>query len=45
MYKRFGATISDVKANHLVYISHPGAIAEVTVRAARAVGENRTKLR
>lgn len=44
MYKRSRATISEVKANHLVYISHPDAVAQVIERAARSVGENRTKL-
>ena len=43
MYKRSGATISEVKANHLVYISHPDAVAHVIEKAARSVGENREK--
>jgi pimeloyl-ACP methyl ester carboxylesterase len=44
MYKRSGATKTEIKANHFVYISQPGAVAEVIERAARSVGENPTKL-
>lgn len=40
MYKRSGATKTEIKANHLVYISQPGAVAKVIERAARSIGEN-----
>jgi pimeloyl-ACP methyl ester carboxylesterase len=43
MYKRSGAKISEIKANHLVYISQPAAVASVIETAARSVGENMTK--
>ena len=43
MYKRSGAKITEIKANHLVYISQPGAVAGVIEAAARAVAENATK--
>jgi pimeloyl-ACP methyl ester carboxylesterase len=43
MYKRSGAKITEIKANHLVYISQPGAVASVIETAARSVGENTTK--
>jgi pimeloyl-ACP methyl ester carboxylesterase len=42
MYKRSGAEVTEIKASHLVYISQPGAVANVIERAARAVGENST---
>jgi pimeloyl-ACP methyl ester carboxylesterase len=45
MYKRSGATITEIKANHLVYISRPRAVAAVIERAARSIGENATKPR
>jgi pimeloyl-ACP methyl ester carboxylesterase len=45
MYKRSGAKITEIKANHLVYISQPGAVASVIETAARSVGENTTKAR
>jgi pimeloyl-ACP methyl ester carboxylesterase len=38
MHKRFGATTTEIKANHLVYISHPGPVATVIEAAARAAG-------
>lgn len=37
MYKRSRAKVSEVKASHLVYISHPDAVARVIETAARAV--------
>jgi pimeloyl-ACP methyl ester carboxylesterase len=40
MYKRSGAKITEIKANHLVYISRPGAVASVIEAAARSVGES-----
>ena len=43
MYKRSGAKITEIKANHLVYISQPGAVASVIETAARSVGGNATK--
>jgi pimeloyl-ACP methyl ester carboxylesterase len=45
MYKRSGAKITEIKANHLVYISQPGAVARVIERAARSIGENTSKPR
>jgi pimeloyl-ACP methyl ester carboxylesterase len=42
MYKRSGAKVTEVEANHLVYISQPGAVAGVIEAAARSVGENTT---
>jgi hypothetical protein len=44
MYKRSGARITEIKANHLVYISQPRAVASVIETAARSVGENATKV-
>ena len=43
MYKRSGAKVTDIKANHLVYISQPAAVASVIETAARAAGGNATK--
>ena len=40
MYKRSGAKITEIKASHLVYISHPGAVASIIERAARSMREN-----
>ena len=37
MYKRSGAKVSEVKASHLVYISHPDAVARCD-RDSRARG-------
>jgi pimeloyl-ACP methyl ester carboxylesterase len=45
MYKRSGAKITEIKANHLVYISQPGAVARVIETAAHSVAENTTKAR
>jgi pimeloyl-ACP methyl ester carboxylesterase len=45
MYKRSGAQITEIKANHLVYISQPGAVAIVIETAARSIGENPPKSR
>jgi pimeloyl-ACP methyl ester carboxylesterase len=45
MYKRSGATMTEIKASHLVNISQPGAVASVIERAARSVSENTTKPR
>jgi pimeloyl-ACP methyl ester carboxylesterase len=42
MYKRSGAKITEIKANHLVYISQPGAVASVIEAAARSAGEKTT---
>ncbi len=38
MYKRSGAKTTEVKANHLVYISQPAAVARVIETAARSAG-------
>jgi pimeloyl-ACP methyl ester carboxylesterase len=43
MYKRSGAMMTEIKASHFVYISHPGAVASVIEAAARSVGENTKK--
>ena len=40
MYKRSGAKITEIKANHFVYISQPGLVASVIESAARSAGEN-----
>jgi len=45
MYKRSGATMTEIKASHLVYISHPGAVARIIERAARSIRETTTKPR
>ena len=37
MYKRSGTRMSEIKASHLVYISHPDAVARVIETAARAI--------
>jgi pimeloyl-ACP methyl ester carboxylesterase len=37
MFKRSRAKVSEVKASHLVYISHPDAVAPVIETAARAL--------
>lgn len=39
MYERSGAKITAMKGSHLVYISHPAAVAKVIERAARSVAE------
>jgi pimeloyl-ACP methyl ester carboxylesterase len=45
MYKRSGAKITEIRANHLVYISQPAAVASVIEKAARSIGEQTTKPR
>ena len=40
MYERSGARVTEIKASHLVYISHPGEVASVIEKAARSSGEN-----
>jgi len=45
MYRRSGAKITEIKANHLVYIAQPGAVASVIETAARSINENTTKAR
>jgi pimeloyl-ACP methyl ester carboxylesterase len=35
MYKRSGAEVTEIKASHAVYISHPAAVAAVIEKAAR----------
>jgi pimeloyl-ACP methyl ester carboxylesterase len=39
MYKRSGAKTTEIKASHLVYISHPVEVASVIEKAARSVRE------
>jgi pimeloyl-ACP methyl ester carboxylesterase len=36
MYKRSGAKVTEIKASHLVYVSHPRAVAELIEQAARS---------
>ncbi len=36
MYKRAGAKVTEIKASHAVYISHPAAVAAVIEKAARS---------
>ncbi len=36
MYKRSGAQVTEIKASHAVYISHPAAVAAVIEKAARS---------
>jgi pimeloyl-ACP methyl ester carboxylesterase len=43
MYRRSGAHITKINGSHLVYISHPGAVADVIERAARSITSNATK--
>lgn len=43
MYKRSGAEVTEIKGSHLVYLSHPGAVASVVEKATRSIGENSTK--
>jgi pimeloyl-ACP methyl ester carboxylesterase len=45
MYQRSGAKITEIKANHLVYISQPAAVASVIEKAARSTGEKTMKQR
>jgi pimeloyl-ACP methyl ester carboxylesterase len=45
MYKRSGAKITEIRGNHLVYISQPSEVARVIERAARSTGEDATKAR
>jgi pimeloyl-ACP methyl ester carboxylesterase len=45
MYRRSGAKITEIKANHLVYISQPAAVASVIEKAARSIGEKTMKPR
>lgn len=40
MYQRSGAKITEIKANHLVYVSRPGEVARVIESAARSNGVN-----
>ena len=35
MYKRSGATVTELAASHVVYMSHPAEVAAVIERAAR----------
>jgi len=43
MYKRSGARMTEIKASHLVYISHPAAVARVIETAARSAGDRSAK--
>ncbi len=37
LYQRSGAKVTEMKSSHLVYISHPQAVAAVIEEAARSV--------
>jgi pimeloyl-ACP methyl ester carboxylesterase len=37
MYKRAGAKVTEIKASHVVFISHPDAVAKVIIEAANNV--------
>ena len=41
MAKRAGATITNVPASHALYLTHPGAVADVIVTAAQDAGSAR----
>lgn len=43
MYKRSGAKTTEIKANHLVQVSQPDAVARVIETAARSAGEGAAK--
>src|SRR4029077_15423835 len=43
MYKRSGAEITEIKANHLVDVSKPRAVARVIEAAARSAGKNQSR--
>jgi hypothetical protein len=43
MYKRSGAKVTEIKANHLVYVSQPSAVAGVIEMAAHSVEEHMMK--
>jgi pimeloyl-ACP methyl ester carboxylesterase len=45
MYQRSGAKTIEIEAGHLVYISHPFAVARLIERAARSIGTNITRAR
>jgi hypothetical protein len=38
MAERIGAEITEVKASHAVFMTQPGAVADVIEKAARAAG-------
>jgi pimeloyl-ACP methyl ester carboxylesterase len=40
MYKRSGTKMTEIKANHLVYVSRPREVARVIETASRSVAEN-----
>jgi pimeloyl-ACP methyl ester carboxylesterase len=39
MYKRAGSKVTEIKASHVVFISHPDAVAKVIIEAATKAGE------
>lgn len=43
MYKRSGTRITELKGSHLVYISHPAAVAKVIERAASSAARDATQ--
>jgi hypothetical protein len=43
MYELSGARVTEIKASHLVYISHPAEVAGVIEKAARSASENTTR--
>ncbi len=45
MYERSGAHMTEINASHLVYVSHPDAVARVIESAARSAEDDATKPR
>src|ERR1700754_2626809 len=39
MYKRAGSKVTEIKSSHVVFISHPDAVAKVIIEAATKAGE------
>lgn len=45
MYRRSGAKVTELEGSHLVYISHPAAVAKVIERAAGSVAQHAVRRR
>jgi hypothetical protein len=41
MYKRAGSKVTEIKASHVVFISHPDAVAKVIIEAAIKASETK----
>ncbi|MDN3550670.1 alpha/beta hydrolase [Mucilaginibacter aquaedulcis] len=41
MYKRAGSKVTEIKSSHVVFISHPDAVAKVIIEAATKAGETK----